>query len=214
MGDQQTQNFEFTLTYPDGRKIRRRPPLREGLFPLGSIKVKSGESYSKEFFLSGWFDFGEPGRYDLEVHFQGSVSGSNGPIKVPSATDLVLDIDGRSEGQLRDRCSDLLATILSAKSYTQAETAATALSLVKDPIAVNYLAKAAGVWHLEPIVIPALGQIGGTRAAMALMTILETGTPDGRLVARSTLQRLQHQTADPDLRQAIQSALEPKKNSS
>ena len=121
---------------------------------------------------------------------------------------LELMVLSRDEKQLQTTCADLLKKITSAPSYTQAEEAARALSAIKDPVVVPYLQQATTSWHLEPITIKALSEIGDTTATEALVSLLESKEHETSALSRVALARIEARTPDASLKERIRSVLE------
>lgn len=203
------RNFEFTVVHPDGTKGHFRPPLQEGFVKSGGmIMLKSGETDTEHLLVSQWANFGAAGKYHIRISLLGRITDDSGAaIQANSGADLAIEIGPRNEKQLRDTCDELLKRILSARSYDEAEEAATVLAWVEDPVAVPYLWTPTP-WPLESIMIRGLGRIGDDSAVEALIGLLNSPKRDSAAVARSVLAELENRAHDSATRERIRRALE------
>jgi len=210
LGQDGTSNFKFFVVRPDGTQEQLRPPVKEGLTPVGIVKVGPGQTYTKEILLSNWLEFDRPGHYQISASLTDPIKDENGRI-VPANSEghINLELVPRDEKQLQTTCANLLKKISSAPSYQQADDAAKALSAIKDPVVVPYLKEATGFWHLEPITIPALDRIGDLTAVEALISLLSSKEHDTNLLARFALEKIENRTADSAIKDRIKLALKP-----
>lgn len=204
------ENFVLTITSPDSTTVSFNPPVKEGLAPLGIIKLEPGHAYTRQITVTRWFLFNKPGNYQIDVSLTTPIRSEDGQQNSVEITGnkITVEIGNRDQEYLKTLCSKLLNQISTAKSYQEAEDAATILSSVNDSVAVPFLKQAAGLWHLEPIVVPALGRIGNTAAVDSLILLLKTGTPDARVLARSMLARIESRTPDRTLKERIRLVLQ------
>jgi len=210
-GLQGAQNFTFTVVSPDGGTKTIVPPLHEGLALRGDFEVLPGKSVARQILLTDWFDFTTEGQYRIDVRLTSPITNPQGlVVTTDPGAELSLDVLQRDDGRLQEACKRLLVEVASSGSYAKAESAARKLAAINDPIAVPYLLEATSLWHLEPITIRALGQIGDATAVDALIGLLPSGNSDAAALARSTLMQLRRRITDPSLQDKVRRALESK----
>jgi hypothetical protein len=209
LGYQRSENFQFEVESPAGKKFIIRPPLKGGFSPGGSIRVEPGRTYTDQLSLGGWFGFDTPGQYHITALLNAPVKDAHGQlVRERFMSGLVLTVDARDEQQLRNTCSRLLNEISAASSYVRAEQAAKSLALVRDPIAVPYLRDATKFWHLAPITIEGLREIADSRAADAVILLMASGDADEKALSRSALGSIEKKTTDMNLKETIRRAFQ------
>ena len=105
-------------------------------------------------------------------------------------------------------CVALAAQVERSSSYFAAAQAALTLSYVRDSVAVPYLRRVLFSGKLvEPIAINGLENIKDSAAIGVLAESLTLKSTDTSMLARAALERIQKQTSDFQVRQAIDRAL-------
>jgi hypothetical protein len=200
--------FAFTVRRPDGSVIELpRKTVREGIALVGSFNVEPRESHTQQLILNEWYDFSETGAYEVAV----KLKSPRGQQPVCLETRFTIEITPLDTAQLRQTCSELVETIKQNRHNAgNALDAAQALLVVKQPLAVPFLAealKANGM--VSSLIITGLEEIGNEEAVKVLIPLLDV--PD-RINsdfphARGALLRVQKKTTDPATLELINIAL-------
>lgn len=93
----------------------------------------------------------------------------------------------RDEGSLDSACADLLSRVEDLHSSASALTAAKALSSIKDPVAIPYIATAIKRREFASIMITALSRLKTDQAVAALVEASKSDDPETRMLASSAL---------------------------
>ena len=210
LGQDRKGGFSFTITPPDGVRLKLSMPAREGASRIGRLSIAPGDSYSQNLVLNEWYDFSITGKYKVEGHLTEPIVIGNGQgYQSDPGLYASIEIGPRNELSLSKTCDSLANQIEASDSYAQAIDSAVALSYVNDPIAVAYLRRALSAHKLvEPIVIVGLERIGNAEAVQALADGLRAD-PSDTVRFRSALQRIQKQTDDAQIHEAINRILNP-----
>jgi hypothetical protein len=209
LGQDRKGNFSFTLTTPIGTKLKLPQYSRDGISRVGTVSISSGRSYSQSLLLNEWYEFSEPGKYELEGHLTSPIVVGNG---LGSERDpgfhAVIQIGPKDDLALEKTCATLANQIDESNSYEEAAAATLTLSYIKQPLAVPYLRRALLAHKLiEPLAIAGLERIGDETAVRVLFEGLRLEDPNTVVLCRSALQRLQNQTPDSNLRLEIELGL-------
>lgn len=209
LGVDRTAGFSFSLTGPDGIKLKLPTLSPNGLTRVGRIVVQPAASYSQNFLLDRWYAFSTPGKYELEGYLVNPiVLDDTLEHKQDPGFRETLDFIPRDELALSKAYDALASEIEAADNWGDAAEDAFALSYMRDPIAVAYLRRALFAHKLlEPTVINGLEQIGNEEAIQTLIEALRNTIPAYADLIRRALNRIQNQTSDPQLRQKIETAL-------
>jgi len=210
LGVDKTQFLAFSVTTPDGQVLRGGPPLPEGLHTLGTMTIAAGGTYKQELLLNQWFEFKSPGRYFLEAKL-------NAPGFPPSEALPAqgrwtqLEIKARDINRLTKVCAELAARTEEARSVTDAQDPALALSYVRDPVAVPYLARVLSSHALSyQLAVAGLERIGNDAAIETLLSELNDKYGDIGDLARRALERMEDHISSPNLRETVQRELASK----
>lgn len=209
LGQDRKGGYVLVLTLPNGVKIDLPQHSREGIARLGTLALEPGQTYSQTLLLNEWYSFETPGRYQLQIRASrpALVGASSTPVADPGF-EAAFEIQSRNTERLEATLSELIHRIEDSTSYEQAAEAATALRYVADPLAVLYLEKALRAGKgVEPIAVAGLEGIANQAAVAALITSLQSDSPDVPTLARSALQRIQQRTPDSALKEQIGIAL-------
>lgn len=208
LGHDRKSNFEFTITKPDGSRLRVPRLSEEGLGRVGRISVESGESYRQKLLVNEWYQFVQPGKYKLSVGLVVPASTRSGrTIEVMSNDDLVLQIHPRNPAKLEDVCRNLTQVALTLTDVEESTNAVIVLSYINDPIAVPYLEEVLERGKGWQYAIPGLGRIANKRAIDALVSVMEKRNPEmGSSLARFVLEQLRNRIQDQFLLEKIKAS--------
>lgn len=213
LGGDKTQFLAFSVTTPDGQVIRGGPPLPEGLHTLGTMTIAARGIYKQELLLNQWFEFKSPGRYFLEA----KLNAPGSPLsEAPSAQGrwMRLEIKPRDINRLTKVCAELAARTEEARSVTDAQDPTLALSYVRDPVAVPYLARVLSGHALSyQLAVAGLERIGNDAAVETLLSELNDKYGDIGDLARRALARMEDRISNPHLKEAVTRALATKADS-
>lgn len=200
--------FRIGLTNPDGEVMNGSPFGKEGIRFPGVVTVSPGETFQRILLVNEWHKFPESGDYKIAVEIEAPIESSSGnAAELRKKSILKLEITERDPDKLRAVCIDLLDRIL-ASGPEQSETAALALTYIKDPIAVPYLRTAlASARRLEYQMIKALLSIGDVEAVRALISVLDSNQGEVKELARSALLKLESESTDPEIKEIIRRAM-------
>ncbi|HKV82817.1 MAG TPA: hypothetical protein VJP02_32010 [Candidatus Sulfotelmatobacter sp.] len=209
LGQNRKGGFVFELVQPDGTRIRLPQYGIDGMSRPGTLSVRPGQDFSEKLILNEWYQFKKPGSYGLEARLTQPILFENGLVAAVNTRSVGrIEIGPRNIAKLESVCEKLSEQIEESDSYEDYSDAALELSYVTDPIAVPYLQKAFVTRKLiQPIVIDGLERIGDGTAARALISFLRGENGDTAALIRYALRRIQKETADPALRQEIQTRL-------
>lgn len=210
LGQDRKGGFRVVVVRPDGAKVQLPKWRREGIAVIGKLSLDAGQEFTQKFLLNEWFDFAEPGRYEVEVSLTTPVmAGEDGrAVAAQTAGRLVLEISPRDEERLKRVSAALLDGIVKARSYRDAAESALALSHLVDPVAVPDLAKALTSGRMvEPIVIAGLERVGNEEAAQVLIAALNGPNAEVAQLARAALVSIGQKSSDPALKEKISRAL-------
>jgi hypothetical protein len=143
LGFDRAQNFEFVIGDPRGTKFPLHRNLGEGgVGRSGKVSVASvapGQGYSQKILISDVYAFAEPGQYTLWARMAGSIVTQSGRVIPPQPERrLVLTVHPRDAHELEGVCEGLAQSATSENAEAALE-AASALSSVRDLVAVPYL---------------------------------------------------------------------------
>jgi hypothetical protein len=202
LGSDRKGGFSFTVTRPDGTKLKLPPLNRAGVTRIGRVAVQPGETYSQNLLLNEWYDFSMPGKYELEGYLENPVLTDSGAQKDSGFRETV-EVGPRDELSLSKTCDALATQVETLSSSEEAHEAAFALSHVNDPVAVAYLRRAllADI-TVAPTLINGLEAIGNEAAVQALGDGLKAA-PAWADLFRSSLARIRQQSSDPRVQQDV-----------
>ncbi|HKS27352.1 MAG TPA: HEAT repeat domain-containing protein [Pyrinomonadaceae bacterium] len=193
LGQDRKANFLFTVKLPDGKTIQLPQLRREGISVPGQVSLEPGQVYTQRLLLNEWYEFSEPGAYEITARLVTSQAANSSDAASDSPEFRArLEIAPLDKGRLKETCSSLLKQITGAGSYSDAAEAALALSYVKDPVAIPFLEKALSSGKMvEPVAISGLERIDGQEAERVLAATAEAGQDeDVKELSKAALERL------------------------
>ena len=208
LGRNRQEDIGFVITDPEGgnKEVKQLP--KEGIYRLGDVSIGAHEEFASQIPLGLWYRFDKIGEYKIQVKFGSRVtSKSEKPANVSIDGAFTLSVRPADAAHLASVCSELLARVSSAPTYDKALAAANALASIPDSIAIPYLRDATQYWHLQPITVNAIEQIGTSESVEALIGFLKSSDPDTRALSRSALSRIQMETKNDTEKQTIRDAL-------
>ena len=179
--------FVFLQTKPDGGKVRVTPSLTPASRMRTSHLMLRDTSYTASVVLDQWMDLSQPGRHTLEVEFHGTVQIDGGnPAALKRTTRLAIDVNPRDPARLEKRGAEWLKQISTLSPGSDARTAASALSAMRDAIAVPYL-ELATTRTRSPQFVNALKSMNSPDARGALERLARSPDPDVSSLAQKAL---------------------------
>jgi hypothetical protein len=184
------EKLDITVVDPDGQVSHKpTPTLREGWGPVDAFVAAAGETSPGSVSLSDWFVFKKVGTYRIDVSLS-PISSPKEPFTYRISGNhaaLTLTVLPRDEGSLDSACADLLSRVEDLHSSASALTAAKALSSIKDPVAVPYIATAIKRREFASMMITALSRLKTDQAVAALVEASKSEDPETKMLARSAL---------------------------
>lgn len=182
--------FRVSVVQPDGERTDIFVP--HGGVSAGWFRnqdIGAAQSYVRRTILSKWFPFDEPGEYSVAIF-------------VPEAAApavLHVSVGPRDEARLEAICADL------EKRADKDEDllALSALSVIRDPIAVRHLRRYAG----NDLGLQALAAIGNADAISILAEVARGGNAKLSQRAINSLKGIRSSTADLAIKAVIDGAL-------
>ena len=174
------RNVWVKVVDPSGHAWERSPEVpQEGMKFSNAVHVDAGTERTISVVADEWFSFGEQGLYQIDVVLRGF------PSRVSAK--LSLRVEPRDNDALKAACSGLLARVNGSESFASSLVAAKALSIVKDPVAIPYLAEAMKRREFVSLMIGALAQLKTNDAVDALIEASKSSDPETRGMALSAL---------------------------
>jgi len=207
------ENFLFTLKLPNGTFVRlpqRLPPDAGGSSLVGMFSLEPGKAYSQTLFLNQWYDFAEPGKYEIAVRLTTPIVNQQGEaVGGTNESRVALEIAQRDPERLKQVCADLAAQIIAAGGTSYGQEPMIALGYVRDPIAIPYLEAALKPGpRLNARAVYALAKIGGDESADILIRAMRTQSrKEDKELVRTALDKMREQSSDPLLKEKIEKAL-------
>lgn len=194
LGADNKTNFLFNIKSPDGKMHQLRRARRDGISLIGKIALEAGQEFTQKLLLNEWFEFAEPGVYEISARLVMAQSNGDEPADASESPDFSahLVITERDEERLNQTCSALLKQITSSSSYAEAAEAALALSYVNDGAAIPFLDKALSSGKMvETIAIAGLERIDGKEAERVLAAAAEASqNEDVKIQVEAAVERL------------------------
>jgi hypothetical protein len=201
LGLDHIDGLRVVLNTPGGTtnplRTRRWANLADFMGAPGTLLLPAGRIHTQRLLLNEWYDFAEPGHYEVSIRLveTGSV-GSVGSVETSTAVRLTqarptaFEIEPRDEETLRRRCRELAATILNASKFEAIHEAARALSLVADSAAVPYIRNVLKETDkVDWILLPGLLRNGSADARAVLVTASQSTNDERAAIARDNLRR-------------------------
>lgn len=215
LGENHKGGFSLTVTRPNGARIKLPRYIPESLYIAGKLSLEPGQTYEHKLLLNEWDDFGEVGKYEVEISLDNPILvAGGGQVKTSTKGVLSLEIGPRNPAVLMQRCAELADQVEQASSYVEAMEPTLVLSYVKDEVAVPYLARVLEARKLpdgykipERIAIEGLGRIATDEAIDILISLLQSPSVDIILWAGQTLGHIERESSDPTLKEKIKRAV-------
>jgi hypothetical protein len=207
--------FTLTVKRLDRTIAIFRRQSTPGLHTTGRERIQPGSTYTQELILNRWYDFPASGTYDVNLAMDAKVTGNSSAVdSSPALQDLRASVNhpvvisARDEAYLEQRCQQLLETIRFAPSYKDVIQAADGLNAIHDPIAAGYLTQAA---EARPPVahrfISGLEGLGTQGAVEGLLELAKSPDAETKVLATSSLERLEIASQNGPLKDQIRSGL-------
>jgi hypothetical protein len=179
--------FAFLHTRPDGSVVRVRPSLVPASRMRTSRLMLRGTSYTALVVLDEWLDLSQIGRHAIDVEFHGSVRLDGGDqAGLKRAARFPIDVKPRDARRLDKRGAEWLKQISTLSPDGEARAAASALTAMKDPVAIPYLELATARTR-APKFVEALTALSSPDARAALERLARSQDPDVRALAERAL---------------------------
>jgi hypothetical protein len=185
-------NLELTIQKPDGAVITRTLSP-EDFGSSGEHSLKPGRSFAERLLLNEWYDFPLSGSYKIKMTLlDGPLVTSETANADRPSTEFLVEIGPRDPAELESISQKLADRAISAATIEQRMEAANALSYIRDPVAVDSLARVLQQGELvEHYAVDGLGRIGTPEAIAALTAAQYLRDEDVRAAVRSMLEVLQ-----------------------
>jgi hypothetical protein len=204
LGRDRKENFKISITPPTGDTVQLPQLVKRGFSRVGDVEIGAGNKYSQSLVLNEWYNFNNPGLYEIKVELATPALANGVIVGGQEAFNTRIEIEPRNQEALVTRCEDLVAGIEASTSYERSAERALALSYINDPVAVPYLERALRANKLvEPIAIKGLESISTPEAVRALSSALKMNVNHASALARSALSRMESETGDPEVKQEI-----------
>ena len=207
-----TQGLLISIIDPSGT-LTRRPTLEpKGIVSVGRAEIAPGAKYVREFVLDEWYPFESIGQYAVGVSLRYPITVGSRQVPPPEEVFVNVAINLRDEAALRRRCI-ALATVAGRKyedvqSVEEGDAAMKALANMRDPVVVPCLVRLTSHFQNRLSAISALGRFSTPEAVDALIPIVVRRGFDA-IEARQALLEIQRRVQQPDLRDKIETALNP-----
>ena len=172
--------------------------ISEGISTPGLIALGPGAVYSGRLVLNEWYGFSKLGTYVIDLELNGTLQTQSGEWKKSAEPfHTTVTVISRDPKRLREVSEQLTERALQANSYVDTADYALALSHLRDPVAVPYLARLLRSGRVEQIAVDGLRRIGNKEAAGVLIATLENKNEETVMFAQRALRRLASETDDP-----------------
>ncbi len=211
LGLDRKSGITMTAVLPDGTQQIGRVPEHGGISRIGKVRLKPGTTYSQSVLANDWIKFEMAGTYRISVQLDRSLSLNGGGSFAADPAVFTVIIEGASEQSLETFCKERVKGLLAATTYSDALSAAEALSYVRAPVCIPYIQQGFGSpYHLDNLFVQDLEGIGTDQAIEALVTVAKQNQTSEPALVYAALRRLSNNTNDPNLREKIQTFLASK----
>jgi hypothetical protein len=202
LGFNRKQNFSLTITTPDRRKFTASPIAAEGFGATGQISVRPGETYRQVLLLNERYNFEAPGDYAIDARLTGAIKTvEKKPVVAAAPLEMRLTILPRDAPRLTEVCGSLAETAIHGSTYVEARDAALALSYVRDPVAVPFLARTLRESKLvRSEAADGLARIATPEAVEVLNASANSSDSELNAIARSALAVIDRKNKEGDIR--------------
>jgi hypothetical protein len=186
-------NLELTITEPGGGVITRRLSS-EGFGASGEVSLAPKETFVERLLLNEWYDFPLTGTYRIKIALLDDSGTNDSASAGRPSTDFTVQINPRDPAQLEDVCQELANKAISGATLEESMDAASALSYIRDPLAIDSLIRVLQHGSLvEHYAVDGLGRIGSPKAIAALEAAQNHPDEEVRAAARYMLEVLHGQ---------------------
>ena len=196
--------LRITIKRPNGSIVNAPQIVPSNLLSrMGTIALKTNETYSQGVILNKWHEFNDIGIYNITWRTVGSKSESS-----CESENLYLEIGLYNPLRLSEVCENLLATI--SESSANNIEAAKQMIVINDPLVVKYLSRAHNANPaVDFIIIEGLENIADRAAIEILIGILNEATADSSSFgeARAALESVAKKERNPELLEMIRNAI-------
>jgi len=209
LGFNRKSNFDITVIQPDGVRINVPSLNHEGVGRRGEVSLETDQTYTQVLLLDEWYDFNKIGIYEIQIKLRGSLQTESGtPVLTKLSTKLHIHIEPSNNQQLEQICRELTKTALESPAEKAME-AGEALSYIRDPIAVPFLAEVLkNSPFVKSLAIVGLTRIRDAQSVEVLINALKSRDPELQLLIQRGLHQIENETKDPNLKRRIADALE------
>ena len=201
MADVGMERYRAKITLPDGKQQAAAGSLFRLISARNHVSIQPRNSLTETLLLNKWVSFIVPGRYILDIQFEGNLTTSGGlKLQSPLPGHVYIDISPLAPTRLQGICRDLEQKVQEANSYDAAVGPAEALSYVGDPVAIPYLARLLEAGKLlETQAIQGLERLATSSAVNVLISHLMSPSQDTRDLVRAALMRIDERTSDGEI---------------
>jgi len=186
-------NLELTITEPGGGVITRRLSS-EGFGASGEVSLAPKETFVERLLLNEWYDFPLTGTYRIKIALLDDSGTNDSASAGRPSTDFTVQINPRDPAELEDVCQELANKAISGATLEESMDAASALSYIRDPLAIDSLIRVLQHGSLvEHYAVDGLGRIGSPKAIAALEAAQNHPDEEVRAAARYMLEVLHGQ---------------------
>jgi hypothetical protein len=192
LGLNKKANLELTIWEPAGGVITRTLSS-EGFGRSGEVSLPPSGTYVERLLLNEWYEFRLTGTYRIKLTLLGGSSGASGTARADRpVTEFSVQIGPRDPAQLERVSHELADKAMGGATLEESMEAANALSYIRDPLAVDSLARVLRQGSLvEHYAVDGLGRIGNPQAIAALVAAQDHPDEEIRAAARFMLGVLQ-----------------------
>jgi hypothetical protein len=192
LGPNGKANIELTIQKPDGAVITRTLGP-EDFGGSGEHSLNPGGTFAERLLLNEWYQFPLSGSYKIKMTLlDGPLVTSETANADRPSTEFSVQIGPRDPAELESISQKLADRAMSAATIEQRMEAANALSYIRDPVAVDSLARVLQQGELvQHYAVEGLGRIGTPEAIAALVGAQYLRDEDVRAAVRSMLEVLQ-----------------------
>lgn len=210
LGQDRKENFLFTVTRPDGSVVELPRMSRMGLARVGKVRLEPGQTHRQELLLNEWYEFAEPGRYEIGVWLAATAMTADGTeAAFVDQHHVTIGIGARDGERLKQVCRELLRRASGTRSFDDASAAARKLSRINDPVAVPYLGRLlASNPMMDNVAVNGLERIGSAEAVDVLIDALDSAPAQtAEELIRPALKRAAWKSLDEKVKEAVRRAL-------
>jgi hypothetical protein len=205
LGADGKENIQLIVSSLQGLQTQKpKPRAQDSSTFSGRVNIPPGGFYTKVLVLNEWFQFKQPGKYQITVVVQ-DARNEKRPLFKPMT--IVLSIEARDGERLSAECKRLLEQVQNSSGAEARIAAASALGYVHDAVAVPYLQHMAQRNDVGLFGIAGLAHIGNREAVEALIATLQVSDPTTRSRARAVLKHIALATDDESIQTLIREAI-------